>query len=137
MTGRGRRIRHPVPVVLVAAAAAIGLAGCVAATPPAAPSATTAPSFPAVQGRTLSTSDDGGSEWQRVVRVRDSDVAYRQARRLLVDGGFTLTKDREGTGGGDGQACTAMLCVGFTATDGTDAGPIVEYDWFHPDGIVG
>ena len=124
------------PVLLVAAAAAIGLAGCTAATPPATPSSAAAPSFPAVQGTTLSTSGDG-LEWHRVVRVQDSDTAYGQARQLLVDGGFTLTKDRQGTGGGDGQACTPKLCVGFSATDGTDAGPILEYDWLRPTGVVG
>jgi hypothetical protein len=72
-----------------------------------------------------------------VVRVADADVAYAAARRLLVDGGFILTKDRQGTGGGDGQACTTELCVGFTATDIPGTGPTLAYDWFHPTGVVG
>ena len=76
-------------------------------------------------------------EWHRTVRVDDPEAAYREARQLLVDGGFALTKDREGTGGGDGQACTTELCVGFTATDIPGAGPTVVYDVFHPSGVVG
>jgi len=117
--------------------AAVALAGCSAAPAPD-PSASSppAPSFPAVAGTSVSASDDGGLEWHRVVRVADSEAGYRDARRLLVDGGFTLTKDRQGTGGGDGQACTPELCVGFSATDGTAAGPIVAYDVFRPSGVV-
>ena len=103
-----------------------------AAPSPAPP--TPAPAFPAVRGRTLSASGTA-AEWHRVVRVADAEDGYAEARRLLVDGGFTLTKDRQGTGGGDGQACTTDLCVGFTATDIPGTGPTVAYDVFHPTGV--
>jgi hypothetical protein len=127
------------PRLLVGVAAAAGvlvvLAGCSAPAPPPRPAtARPAPSFPAVPGRVLSAS---GSEveWHRVVRVDDGEAGYAEARRLLVAGGFVLTKDRQGTGGGDGQACTPDLCVGFTATSAGD-GPTVAYDVFRPTGIV-
>ena len=112
-------------------------AGCTATAPaPTARPTASAPAFPAVRGEVLSSSATD-LEWRRTVRVDDSEAAYREARRLLVDAGFVLTKDREGTGGGDGQACTTDLCVGFTATDATDAGPTVAYDVFHPTGVIG
>jgi hypothetical protein len=122
-----------------AALAALVLAACTACAEPAAPApsataAASAPAFPAVRG-TVITSSSSDEEWWRTVRVADSEAAYRQARQLLLDGGFVLTKDREGTGGGDGQACTTELCVSFTATDDTDAGPTVAYDVFHPTGV--
>ena len=121
--------------VAAVAGSLVLLAGCTAAAPPApSPTASPAPSFPAVAGRTLSSSASA-VEGPRVVRVADPAVGYREARRLRVDGGFVLTKDREGTGGGDGQACTPDLCVGFTAVDAGD-GPTVAYDVFHPTGVM-
>lgn len=112
------------------------LAGCTAARPVAVASpAAPRPSFPAVSGRVLDSSAADG-EWRVRVRVADSDEAYRDARSRLVRGGFTLTKDREGTGGGDGQACREDLCVGFTATDLDGSGPTVAYEVFHPLGIT-
>lgn len=117
-------------------ATALLCAGCTSPSAAPAPRATASvPAFPAVQGEVVSSSASD-LEWRRTVRVEDPEAAYREARRLLVDGGFTLTKDREGTGGGDGQACTTDLCVGFTANT-SDGGPTVVYDVFHPSGVVG
>jgi hypothetical protein len=118
-------------------ASALVCAGCASPSAGPAPRATASvPAFPAVPGEVVSSSASD-LEWRRTVRVEDPEAAYREARRLLVDGGFVLTKDREGTGGGDGQACTTDLCVGFTANDTSDAGPTVVYDVFHPSGVVG
>ncbi len=117
----------------------LACSACTAATAPAtSPTASvpSVPAFPAVRGRTLSSSASDG-EWHRVVRVADADAAYAAARRLLVEGGFTLTKDRQGRGGGDGQACTTALCVSFAATDIPGTGPTVAYDVFHSTGVVG
>ena len=132
---RGPRL----PAGVVAAAGVVVLLGaCSAPSPPPQPAtARPAPAFPAVPGRVLSSSASE-VEWHRVVRVEDAEAAYAEARRLLVDGGFVLTKDRQGTGGGDGQACTPDLCVGFTAPRiGDGEGPTVAYDVVRPTGIVG
>jgi hypothetical protein len=130
------RRRRPGVLIPVAAAALLLLAGCSTEPAPApTPSSSPAPSFPAVAGAVL---DEYGSEveWHRTLRVDDATDAYEEARQRLVDGGFTLTKDRQGTGGGDGQACTTELCIGFTANDIPGKGPRLVYDVFRPTGMV-
>lgn len=76
-------------------------------------------------------------DWLIRVRVTDPDSGYAAAKAALVEGGYTLTKDRAGTGGGDGQACTERLCVSFAATGDPTAGPSVLYEVFHSTGDVG
>ena len=125
---------------LGAVAAAALVLGCTTAcaspapAPGPSPSAPARPAFPAVPGPRAGAyfADD---VWHVRVRVVDPEAAYADARRRLVDGGYQLTKDREATGGGDGQACTQRLCVGFTATPAPD-GPAVAYEVFHPLGIT-
>jgi hypothetical protein len=131
---RGHRTGALLPL---AGAVLLLVTACTAApAPTATPSpAASVPPFPAASGAVLSASGSD-VEWHRTLQVDDATAAYEEARRLLVDGGFTLTKDRQGTGGGDGQACTTELCVGFTANDIPGKGPRLVYDVFRPTGIV-
>lgn len=133
---RPRRV--PLVLAVLAALAPAALTGCTAAAPVPPPSPTPAFSWPAVPGQRLSSTTT--AEEQKVrVRVADPEAAYARARSLLVDAGYVLTKDRRGTGGGDGQACSpdTLVCVGFTAGDDPDAGPSVLYEVFRSTGITG
>jgi hypothetical protein len=124
------------------------LAGCTAQhdppplRPTASPAASGLPSgFPAsvplLPGRVVAGAVDG-ADLHAWVASADPEVGYRDAKALLVDAGFVLTKDRVATGGGDGQACsTASLCVNFTGSDDAVYGETVQYDVFHGTGIVG
>jgi hypothetical protein len=131
---RGHRTSALLPLT---GAALLLLSACTAAPAPVATpsSGSSVPPFPAVSAAVLAASGSD-VEWHRTLRVDDPTAAYEEARRLLVDGGFTLTKDRQGTGGGDGQACTPELCVGFTANDIPGKGPRLVYDVFRPTGVV-
>lgn len=123
----------------VALALILALTACRAPVPAPTATATTdppPPAFPTVSGSVLDRSMPVAGDWLIRVRVADPEDAYAAAREALVDGGFTLTKDRSGAGGGDGQACTTQLCVSFTATDDPAAGPSVLYEVFHPTGVV-
>lgn len=127
------------PAVVGALLVVFVMTGCSAPAPAASPASatpTSRPSFPAVPGRVLDESQ-GDGVWQVRLRVGDAEAGYRAARQRLLDGGYQLTKDREGTGGGDGQACIPRLCVGFSATEDPGSGlQSVAYEVFHPVGIT-
>lgn len=116
----------------------VGLLLCECTTPAPAPApASPSPSvaWPMLPGRVLARSHAYGEQFV-TVEVADPEQAYARARALLVDAGYRLTKDREATGGGDGQACTTALCVQFTATTDPQYGPSLAYEAFHPTGPV-
>ncbi len=110
------------------------LSGCTAAGPAApSPAPTRSAAWPRLPGRELARWEVSGVE-HVIVAVGDPSAAYPRARALLVDAGFRLTKDREATGGGDGQACTTALCVQFSATTDPRYGRSVAYEAFHSSG---
>lgn len=133
---RSRRV--PQVLALLAAVPLAALTGCTGAAPAPSASPTPAFSWPAVPGERLGSTTTADEQKVRV-RVADPEAAYARARSLLVDAGYVLTKDRQGTGGGDGQACSpdTLVCVGFTAGDDPDAGPSVLYEVFRSTGITG
>lgn len=133
MTTSARTTGAAVVVVLGAV-----LTGCTSPAAPAASSSTEGsevPEWPRVEGRVVSQSRSANDLVVRIA-VRDPEAAYAQARERLVDGGYQLTKDREGRGGGDGQACTPALCVNFSANDDPTSGPGLTYETFHSSGVA-
>ncbi len=96
-----------------------------------------APSFPRIAGRVLSTTESVPGDWVVTVRVADPPTAYREARSLLVEHGYELTLDEPVVDGGNGQACTTRLCVGFSALTRPQIGRTVQYEVFHSTGVVG
>ena len=135
LASAGMRARSGAAALVGLLAAAL-LSGCTtAASAPAAPSPSPSVSWPMVPGRVLARSQAYGEHFV-TVEVADPEKAYARARALLVDAGYQLTKDREATGGGDGQACTTALCVQFTATTDPRSGPSLAYEAFHSTGPV-
>jgi hypothetical protein len=140
---RGVMRRHrPVAdlaVTVAVAAACVALAGCTGSSAPPPPSRASAGAFPravpVIPGRVLAHSN-ADAEWRLWVASPDPLNGYRAARRLLVRAGFTLTKDREGTAGGDGQACTERLCVEISGLDDPVYGASVAYEVFRPSGVT-
>lgn len=136
-----RGYRRPVrtaPLTLAALAVAVALAGCSTVQQPVATStAAGPPSFPRIAGTVLSTDQSSPGDWVVTVRVADAPTAYRQARDLLTAKGYQLTLDEPVVDGGNGQACTTAVCVGFSALDRPSVGTTVEYEVFHSTGVVG
>lgn len=129
-------MRSPCGAAAGALLLALALTACTAPDPaPPSPAPSARPSWPMVPGRVLARSEAYGEQFVTVA-VTDPEAAYARARALLVDAGYRLTKDREATGGGDGQACTTALCVQFTATTDPALGPNVAYEAFHSTGPV-
>ena len=117
-----------------------GLSGCTGATGDRVPSPTASAaggfprSVPLVPGRVLARTHANG-EWHVWVAAPDPLRGYREAQRRLGQAGFVITKDRQGTGGADGQVCTAELCVGLTGVDDPVYGASVAYEVFKPSGL--
>ena len=126
------------PLVLALAAVTVVLAGCSGAPQPVATStAAGPPAFPRIAGTVLSTTQSVPGDWVVTVRVTDPPAAYRLARSLLTADGYQLTLDEPVVDGGNGQACTTALCVGFSALKRPGFGDSVQYEVFHSTGVVG
>lgn len=139
--GDPRDYRRRVRVVsLLAVCCAVGLllAAC-SASPAPAPTRSAAgpPAFPRIAGTVVSTTESVPGDWVVTLRVADPPSAYRQARALLTARGFQLTLDEPVVDGGNGQACTTALCVGFSALSRPGVGPSIQYEVFHSTGVVG
>jgi hypothetical protein len=125
-------------LALAAGAVVLALAGCAAPPPPVAPSRTPGPpSFPRIAGTVLSTVQSVPGDWVVTVRVADPPSAYREARALLTAHSYRLTLDEPVVDGGNGQACTTDLCVGFSALTRPQLGRTLQYEVFHSTGVVG
>jgi hypothetical protein len=126
------------PIALAACAVVVALTGCSTTAPPVAPSTSTGPpSFPRIAGTVLSTVQPVRGDWVVTVRVADPPAAYREARTLLTAHGYQLTLDEPVVDGGNGQACTTQLCVGFSALTRPGVGRTLQYEVFHSTGVVG
>ena len=126
------------PLALAAGAVLLALAGCTATAPPVAVTTPTGPPpFPRIAGTVLSTVQSVPGDWVVTVRVADPPAAYREARGLLTAHGYRLTLDEPVVDGGNGQACTTELCVGFSALTRPGVGRTLQYEVFHSTGVVG
>ncbi len=131
-------------VLLAAAAAAVlmgSLSGCIGTGGPASsPTPTSAQAspipaaVPLIPGRVLGREYAAGV-WREWIAVKDPLAGYHVARARLLAAGYILTKDRENTTGGDGQACTEKLCVGITGVDDVTYGDSVAYVVYAPSGV--
>lgn len=132
-----RRVRTA-RLVLASTAIVLALAGCTAAPRPVASSTPAGPpAFPRIAGTVLSSVQSVPGDWVVTVRVADPPAAYRAARSLLTAHGYRLTLDEPVVDGGNGQACTTALCVGFSALDRPAVGRTLQYEVFHSTGVVG